>query len=393
MKSSKGVLPLVCANFLASFGGAGLLTKGLNAVSGAAGFQVDSMLAYLVGTLLSLFAILFGRRHIRKLGGWLSLSAGVLCFCLIGLFELASLLTSHSLCWVAYFGLCLVFCLIFVPRTFRSDLSAKLGGQLSWVELAYSSGGLAGLVFWRLVPLSGLNHALMLSAVSLLVAAFFDFATSRNEVFADFESSQLKTKIPRLPVAEIMVLVVFTTFATQILVQRLSTLASDTLPYIAFTVGVLLAPLGVKWGRLKLSSEGDALGQGALIVGAVGLRLHGMLLPFLILGAMSLGLLTYALGLGGVGHSFALVLFAISAALYEAYAILGFEAISEMSPQGGAVALTFGIMGVSATLFYIVLRALDLGPASMLLLVISIAMLTALYVFARSKALASSEAA
>jgi hypothetical protein len=366
---------LIFGNFLGAFAGSGVISRGLEALPKVPGFSLDSMFAYLVGTVLSLFCILFLKKHILRLGGWLSLGATGMTVVLFSLYQSIELAPSLPFLYLFFFALCLYFALIFVPRTFRTDVAAKTQASLQWVEFAYSLGGLAGLLVWRWFPESRFDSALLLSAGLLLLATAVDFRQSRFQrnptqntndpsVGASQDIPSERSRTGRLsPVLEYGISIILLTLAAQVIPQRLSALSADTAPYIAFTWGILLCPFVFQILNLRMENENGGLMKAKLRV----LQFPGIplaVLPFLVFLAVGMSLSGKStLGIG------------VAAFLFETYAILVFGAIGRLVQGPGGVATTYGWMGIVATGFYFLLVLSDAGTRTLLECVVGMGLL------------------
>lgn len=365
---------LMLANFLGAFAGAGAIARGIEFLHGVDGFKCDSLLAFLIGTLISLGGILYLKHFIIRLGGWLSIAGVGLCFLLYRVLFYAEEHASSELAWVAFGLLCLYFTLIFVPRTFRSDLASKLNGQLSWVEFSYALGSVVGLLVWKYFPETHLYDVVLINSVCLALAAFFDFKTrsylkSTSEVTVKVNASSAALDgIKENPIVlkQIMLVVVLLTLAVQIVSQRLCSLLSDTTPLIAFQVGVFIAPLVIQLFGFSLIGLDRGLGLGVLKsrISSGGWRVA--FIPLII--AVFMGGASYSYSYGIVGSSLGFGLIVVAAFIYELFCIVGFEAMAHLTAQRGMVATTFGIMGITAMLLYWVLIQWNLGVPSLILL-------------------------
>lgn len=338
-------------NFLGALAGAGVISKGLAELPLFLEFKLDSMLAYLVGTLFSILAIIRMKKQIISLGGWISL-AGVFVAALLYLVQIPKdTLADPLMAGVFFLLLCLYFTTVFVPRTFRSDVAANTGSNLAWVEFSYSLGGILGLIFWHFFPSYNFNTALTIGGGFLLLTAFVDFNYSRlrkSEVSAanprvspDINTNRSDRDRDKSIVRQYSFFVVILTLAVQVVSQRWSVVSESSWPYIAFMSGILLAPLLMKAAKIDLRNSGNGFIQAKLFIGDK--QFASLYLMPLIASLLSVSAL--------VTNQVFLIGFA--AVLYEIFAILAFEAIALYDKKGGAVATTFGIMGVTAVTFYL----------------------------------------
>ncbi len=380
-KNSRLTFFLVAANFAGGLAGAGVIAKGLHSIGTVPGFRADSMLAYLVGTLISLGGILYLKKFIIRLGGWISLAGVGLCFGLTKLLSLAVTRQSVFFSWAAFAGLCVFFCVVFVPRTFRSDLAARVQGRLSWVELGYNFGVLLGLFLWQQLPSVTLSDAIVFSGGALLVAALLDFATRRavkdEETLAPFEpvaqAKGLESSHIHPAMWEYVWAIVLLTLVSQIVVLRMSSMLNDTLPYVCFEIGVLIGPLAVKAFRLAMTGE-----QAGIIGSAVAYFGRGKAFPsvWLVIVSLFASTLGAYLEVGFAGESLGLFLaslfIVVGASSYEAFAIIGFESVSKLSSRPGMVAVTFGVMAITSMIFYAVLIAADVSAEALPLTMLAV---------------------
>ena len=376
MTNSWNTKKLVAGNFLAAFGGGGLLAKGLSRLSGVPGFNADSVLAFLIGSAISLVVILGFRKWISKAGAWVSLAGAILAAMLA--FYFVDILSSDLVsAWSVFALLCFTFSCIFVPRTFRSDLAAQSSSQLPWVELAYGSGYLVSLLFWRQFPDASLKISLMVCSASLALCAIFDFSVSRTSgderPTSPQSSKETKSDVAlgtdRIASLGFGILTISVlTIAVQIGIQRLCTIFSDSMPLIAFHTGALVAPVIAILGRIHNSSLKGGISKATISVfGRTFLRLRLGHLTMIVLGGMILSLWgSQELGASSPIILGALILFSL---LYELAALLVFEGISNLAVTRGGVAIAFGVMGVTATIAYALFLSFNIGISGLILLV------------------------
>ncbi|MBI1861546.1 MAG: hypothetical protein HYR96_11575 [Deltaproteobacteria bacterium] len=327
---------LVLGNLFGGLGSGAVVAKGLIPENFPP--STDSILAYLIGSALSLAAILGARRHITQVGKFLSVANVVVVIAMLFVYR-------HPGAWTPWLFFTLFathFALVFVPRTFRTDLaSTEASGSLSLVELGYSIGTTVGLTLWERIGVS-FAHALAFSGVCYAVAALCDSLHSgKSSSQEESSSGSLAPSHPLLPMA--MLLLVALTLGIQISVQMISKHLASTIPLAAFEVGVTLAPI------VLLSLKGSLVCGTGQCLGMMRCSLDrlGVSLPLGVVVGMALGLS----GLGALYPAWASVSTFFAAYLYETLALMIF---GWMGRQGGTgnVAMTFGVMAVSAMALY-----------------------------------------
>lgn len=355
---------IALANFLSALGGGGLLARGLTTLSAVGGWQVDSVLAYLVGTALSLVLILGFRHWVAKAGVWLSLSGTLLALALSGMVAQG---VAPSQAGFIFVGLCLVFACIFVPRTFRVDVAANYSNQVAWLEFAYSGGYLVSLGLWRVLPSVSLSTSFLLCGLCLALSCAVDICASQVRKPDENRSSAAKPSAPiraehKATVVAGIALISLLTLVVQIGTQRISSLTGDSLPLIVFDLGILLAPLITVRAKVCASQSssrrffGTALCFGSARKPIVSLYWGAVLL-------MALTALAYALvPWCGVNSPATLFLMGVVACGYEMMAIVLLETIGRTCPGRGFVSLAYGVMAVSAVVVYASLLRLAATP-------------------------------
>lgn len=374
MDTRKTTAILALSNFAASFGGGGLLAKGLTSLAMVPGFRADSMLAYLVGTSLSLVGILGCRSAVRRAGAYLSLAgAAVVLGLALGFEPLARAGSAGA--WTAFGLLCVTFALIFVPRTLRADWAAGASHRLPWLELAYGSGYLVSLLAWRGFPDASFSASLDVATGLLALSGLLDLVCSRAKRPAVAEAAPGAAAAPEATsggaergVPALVTAFAATTIVVQVGSQRLSAVAGDSLPLIAFHAGVLAAPLIAIFSKLTLAFA-EARERFALRVSFLDGRGKGPALGTLVVA--TLVAMTAALaGAWGLGARSAAVFLALCAVatLYELTAILLLEAIGHAAKRAGGVAVAFGVTGFAATCAYAGFLSLDFGTRELVAL-------------------------
>lgn len=141
--------------------------------------QGDSLLAFLLGTILGLvFLSLISKTWTPKLPGPLSLVAACIACVLFWLLHINGDRNELNgvVAWSFFFLLSFRFCAWFLARVLRSDISSGHGQKISWVELSYLSGIVLGLAVWQRSGMSAsISQALLIDAALQCVAAGFDF--------------------------------------------------------------------------------------------------------------------------------------------------------------------------------------------------------------------------
>lgn len=313
-----------------------LLTKGMFAF----GPGSDSILAFLLGSTLSLAIILNFRKRISKVGSTLTLVSAALCLLLAGAMGVDTRL-SFAL-------LCLQFSCSFVSRAFRSDLAAGHGGRLPWVELAHSLGYTLGLLGSQRLPDVGLGSVLPLAALGYAIAGCLDILASRR-IPQEERAASPKTSAGRFSWSAgwVTLLLVALTLAVQISTQMLSKFLGTADPLAAFDVGTTLAPIAYGSLLFGLIAAGRALFWTQLS------SRKGPALPF----GVAVVLCLIAMGAGffflpEIDRWVGLALVAAAAFLYEFLALALLDWLGESFPGTGAVSVAYGLMALTGTLAY-----------------------------------------
>jgi hypothetical protein len=159
-----------------------------------------------------------------------------------------------------------------------------------------------------------------------------------------------KLNLDSLKTVQILaVIIVGLTIGVQVAIQRLSTLTKNSLPYIAFEVGVLMAPMLISILKLRLTEFDGGIRNSRISV----LGNYALAAPY-FLGAIFFFMIFAIIGIPQFGMESVLIGTGLGLAAmgYEVFAIIGFEAVSALSPTRGNVAIIFGVMGAASTLVY-----------------------------------------
>jgi hypothetical protein len=328
---------LVLANFLGALSSSALLTKGMFAF----GPGSDSILAFLVGSTLSLALILNFRKRIARVGPFMTLFSAAITLSLIWALQGDTTL--------AFALLCLQFSCSFVSRAFRSDLAAVRQGRLPWVELAHSLGYTLGLLGTQRLGNLGLGAVLPIAGGGYLLAGVLDFLAVGKLQPSEGKASGAPLVSPLTwPAGWATLLLVGLTLAVQIATQMLSKHFATTDPLAAFDVGTTLAPIAYGSLLFGLVSAGKALFWTELR------SRKGAALPF------GIGVILCLLLMAG-GYFFTsqteerlsgLLLLGGAAFLYEFLALSLLDWLGESFPGSGAVSVAYGLMALTGTLAY-----------------------------------------
>ena len=327
---------LVVANFLGALASSALLTKGMFAF----GPGSDSILAFLIGSTLSLILILKFRKKVSHVGGALTFASAAITFSLIWALD-GNLSLAFTL-------LCFQFSCSFVSRAFRSDLAADGTGRLPWVELSHSLGYTIGLLGAQRLGDVGLKSILPLAALSYAAAGVLDFLAAKQVIRAEkAETAPAPAEKLTWGAGWATLCLIGLTLGVQIATQMLSKLLGSTDPLAAFDVGTTLAPIVYGAFLFGLLSVGKTLFWTELR------SRKGPSLPFGI--GVTLCVLAMAAGmfflpeLNPVGG---LLLIVASAFLYEFLALALLDWLGESFPGTGAVSIAYGLMALTGTLAY-----------------------------------------
>lgn len=326
---------LVVANFLGAVASSALLTKGMFAF----GPNGDSILAFLVGSTLSLLLILKFRHNVARVGGWLALASAALTLSLMGVLPHRTEL--------AFGLLCLQFSCSFVSRAFRSDRAAGNGGRLPWVELAHSLGYTIGLLGAQRLSLE-LTSILPACAAAYGAAGALDLVVTRfaEDTGPSPASSPAAASRGTGATAAIAILVALTV-AVQIATQMLSKHLGTTDPLAAFDMGTTLAPIAYGTLLFGLVAVGRALFWTELR------SRKGPSLPFGVGVVLCLAAMASAnFFLPEPGRLIGLVLVGLAAFLYEFLALALLDWLGETYRGTGAVSLAYGLMALVGTAAY-----------------------------------------
>ncbi len=333
----------------------------------------DSILAFLVGSTLSLGLILNFRKRIARVGGFLTL---------------ASAAFTLSLTWalrgdkrIAFALLCLQFSCSFVSRAFRSDLAAGREGRLPWVELAHSLGYTLGLLGAQRLGSVGLEAVLPIAALAFGVAGALDLVAAGKLTPAERGTDSSKKSHLGWGAAWAALCLVGLTLCVQILTQMLSKYLGTADPLAAFDVGTTLAPIAYGSLAFGLATAGKSLFWSELR------SKKGAALPFGV--AVVLCLLFMAMGyffLPTEDRLAGLLLVVAAAFFYEFLALSLLDWLGETFPGAGAVSIAYGLMALTGTLAYGAFLSLNWGLGEMGLLLAGCSGLCALSLTGKSRA-------
>jgi hypothetical protein len=334
---------LALGNLFSSLASGIVLAKGLALLRGPTFAFADSLLAYLVGSLLAFGMILYQRRH----GGfriWIFSSGAVLLS--LGLspgFALGHL-ESEAAYIFFFLLLCMFFSCTFVSRALRSDIAASQSQALTLVELAYSVGYLLGLGITRLsiIPKE-------LIPIGLAVASTIDLVFAKVQIPpSPTEKNDTGQGLPALSGRVFYGSLLFfaMTLAVQIGTQRIASLTGSVGPLAAFEIGVTLAPIICLWASLGFDSATE--------LSRIFIRSARYPASRFPLGRAIVALI--AIGAGGMvlsGHSTGLVLLTLAACSYEVLSLLLLQWLAHGMP--GAVSTAFAINGLLCSSSYALL--------------------------------------
>lgn len=349
------LLFLCSGNFFTAIGAGALFADGLHLVAELKYLKFDSILAYLLATVLQLFIVVRARRN--ELSRFWSYSLLTVVFACVlkfawsnvgkGIFEEAFL----------FLSLTGFFALSFVPRFLRGDCGSKLIDGFNVLELAYWGGYMLMLSAWSVIARSWGLEAPAVGVAALSMATAIDFAYARRAGImgaglARREATRSVLKEPEFLLGTTVFLLL--TICVQVVVKRVTSVSQDTSLLTAFYGGILIASIYCAFKRfpLEISRVGDLL--GARSEWARGFS-ASLALVFILCAALS-GL-SVILVLANE-HGLALAFFALTAFTYE---VLAMAILSEIGRRWAAVSLSFSFCGVGVALSYALLLFADIG--------------------------------
>lgn len=256
-------LLLTTGNFLGGLLGGTVLALGIDLFQGV-NTKIDGILPYLLGAVLTLFALPLIRR-LQKFHV-VSLMGALFCVALASVIALNGRSFTHSFQYLL--GVSFIFATIFLSRSMRTDFVAGTGGKIAYTEFAYSLGYLAALLF-PLQAVSDLHLSIiyLAGAVTMLMMGVMDriLSTSMNEYFSSVTPKNVNE--PRLPRSsqfnrsEISIMLLFTgiTILCQLVLQKASNVFGTTTPLMGLEIGISVAPLMYSWLLASAMSGGAGI--------------------------------------------------------------------------------------------------------------------------------------
>lgn len=354
-------LYLSFSNFFTAVGGSAILTKGLSTLIKCSSFSGDSILAYLVGSSLSLGVIILVKPGMQTTGGWWCLGAALCALILWFILAFEGIALGY-VPLLFFLLLCVHFALTFIPRALRAEAAAGYGQKIAWVELSYALGCTLGLLLWQRVEGWSLKEAVFFAIISYLIAATLDFLVTRklsarhilDSGSENFIMTDITGKIKN-PTFAIIALLVAMTVGVQIVTQIITKLLLNTDPLAAFDIGTAIAPVlcGIFLFQIVTPSSSDNLVY-PLIRTAITWKntISSIHLPILIAicyGTLSVGIVGKFYN--NIHSIFFLSTIAIASLLYELLALTLLDHLGKTQKKG-AVSLAFGLMAFAGTVSY-----------------------------------------
>ncbi len=330
---------LALGNFLIAFAAGSVLANGLTLVQQIPGLSADSVLAYLLGSLIA-FGLLLKVRAKGAAVLW-KLVTGALLAAVVLLFLVRGGI-SGPLVYPFFFLLCVFFALTFASRSLRSDAAARLPRGLPIVETSHSAGYVSGLFVMNALGMTGIGDALLVAAALLGVLALAELGLKSPEEKKAAEDDPAAKPLDARQLA-LSVRFIAMTIGIQVVTQRASSLSGKTLPLAAFEVGVTVAPLACSVLGVALVARSVRLGSYAVNV----------LIPVTAMFLLCLA------GVTATWKPVTFLGFGVSAFLYELVAIAILQKLGEVP---GRVATTFAITGVVCSAAYFALLRFDSWP-------------------------------
>src|SRR6185312_15430762 len=401
---------LAAASFLAALGGGTILRQSGPSLQTGPFKDTTPIAAFLLGTSIGLAILsLIPRRWIRRITAFMSTGAGITSLLLLVLVvfhaaEKPGPDPNDLHAWAILVLLAIRFSLWFVARSLRTEMAANQKQKLAWVDLAYYSGIVLGLIAWgtgssgtgglldfvieRLGGVSGkLDQATVLTRILVadcclqLAAGMLDSLWSRTRLGSD--ELQVSHPTPLTPFdkqwyVRLTAAIVFLTVGTQIIIfvfrgalnniapSGPASLAPNVLAafYVAVSIGAFL------FGSLKLRlvwlDDWEQAGFfGSLVVGSrprrIPFSIFSGTIAVLLIAANLINLvrLEGSQPLSIVTSASLLLCFGSAALLYEIMAAAIFVRIGQKGEElnrKNMVALTFGFMGLGALIGLVLLE-------------------------------------
>jgi len=317
-------------------------------------YFIDPIFPYLIGITLSLFLILALRQWVHRSGGWLSLGAATIAF--LTWLRVKKLSAIETLPaeekWFLFLLFSFFFCLVFVPKTFRSDVAASKTSTLSLLEFGNAFGFFIGVVLYeRFVP--EFSNILLLGAFILMGVSVLDFAASKG--FKTDEAQKHHARTLDLDDVSKILILAFLTVAVQTVIQRLCVILRSAYPLGAFDLGTTIAPFLCMLIPLTLTKNHPSFNffSPRVSLSWKGFRLQ---VPAFALVLLTTFLIAMTIVISTTQKSFmALFFILIGSILYEALALGVVAAIGSKHNSRGIVAIAYGVMAITATVSYWIL--------------------------------------
>lgn len=366
MTKRQHLLFLCTGNFFTAVGAGTLFAEGIHLVAELKYLKFDSILAYLLATVLQLFIIVRARRGELSRFWTYSLLTGVLaCVLKFTWANVGKGLLEEALLFLA---LTSFFAFSFVPRFLRGDCGSKLIDGLNVLEFAYWGGYMLMLAAWPFLAKRWGLEAPVIGAAALVTATVVDFMYARRSGVvtgtgvARRQTTGAVMREPEFLVGTVVFLLL--TICVQVVVKRVTSVTQDTSLLTAFYGGILLASVYCAFRRFPLEGDSTAGMLGACTEWAKGFSasLAVVFLSCAVLSGVSVLLVQFN------AHLFALLSFALTAFLYE---VLAMALLSQIGRRWGSVSLAFSLCGVGVALSYAALLYSSSGLRTCLFVVAS----------------------
>jgi len=348
-------LNLYIGTLLAGFATAFVLGKGLKVLIDIPGLRGDSILAYLLGDVISLVFVVYFRKRLSKILPWLSVASCFFALVLSRTFEFKP--DNMYLALLSFFLLCSYFAVTYLARTVRNDIAAHFKNNLPRLELVNFIG--FGIALFLSNQLSGFSLAdsLLISTFIFTVVIFFDYKAKRaakavfheptvenltsTETIASFASKRYTWML--------ISIVVVMTVGIQMSLQRVSSFLEDSLPLLAFNIGVVAALFACSFFSFQLIDKRRILWQSH-IINKFG-QLGRWALPLVVFCVFSVASLAVHLTQGIGTYHIGLLVIGIAALGYELVAMTFLQELGQASGRG-YVAICYNMLGIGGSIAY-----------------------------------------